>query len=68
MQYPVNTPFLINYFIYLQFRNQTVRDVTREGRTSVGCVTVMRGGQVTAVSVTRGDQRRKHVGQRRGKS
>lgn len=34
----------------------------------MGCVTVMRGGQVTAVSVTRGDQRRKRAGQRRGKS
>lgn len=33
---------------------------------SVGCVTVMRDGQVTAVSVIRGGRTRKHVGQRRG--
>lgn len=48
-----------------QRRNLIVRTVTREGPTSAGCVTVMRGGQVTAVSVTRDCQRRRSVEQRR---
>lgn len=66
MYYSVKTPSLVNLYTYLHIRNQTVRAVTGEGPLSVGCVTVMRGGQETGVTVTRGGQRRKHVGQRRG--
>lgn len=54
-------------FLHLH-RNLIVRIVTREGPLSAGCVTVIRGGQVTAVSVTRDCQSRRCVGQRLGTS
>ena len=61
---------IMTYFYYVFFlvnRSRIVPNVQVGGPTSVGCVTVRRGGQGRSVIVTRGGLRRRPVVQRQGR-